>query len=300
MTLEQINAFIAVTQYGNFSRAADSLYIAQPTLSHRITELENEIGVQLIVRSKGVRRVQLTDQGSAFIPMAEEWRRLWMTTSRLSHMGTSERIRITSTHTVSNFLLVDVIREFNSRNLNVQLHLMDSASIDAIRRIEHDEVDFAVVGNVTSSRFAAAQLLAREDIVFVSSVGSIYRDQVRAADLSINDEIYVHWGSPQKLWHEYWFGADFRPLLRLENVSLAEAFFSGENNRRWMLMAYSAAKTFEEKGIVHISELDEKVPARELYLVSRVPAKQPYYDYLREDIINVLSARDGIELIDRD
>lgn len=51
MTLQQLNYVIAIAEAGSFNRAAERLYIAQPSLTSAIKELEKEIGVILFNRS---------------------------------------------------------------------------------------------------------------------------------------------------------------------------------------------------------------------------------------------------------
>ena len=61
MKLSQIRSFIAVAKYGKFSQAAIELDLTQPTVSHAIATLENDLGVQLLFRSK--KGVTLTPAG---------------------------------------------------------------------------------------------------------------------------------------------------------------------------------------------------------------------------------------------
>lgn len=68
METDQLLAFLTVADYLNFSRAAEALYISQPTLSKQIIRLENELGVPLFIRSR--RSVSLTPQGRKILPIA--------------------------------------------------------------------------------------------------------------------------------------------------------------------------------------------------------------------------------------
>ena len=61
MKLSQIRSFVAVAKYGKFSQAAIELNLTQPTVSHAISSLENDLGVQLLHRSK--KGVSLTPVG---------------------------------------------------------------------------------------------------------------------------------------------------------------------------------------------------------------------------------------------
>ncbi|RCX09936.1 DNA-binding transcriptional LysR family regulator [Anaerobacterium chartisolvens] len=61
----QIDYFLAVAQYLNFTEAAKSLYISQPSLSKQIAQMEKEIGTQLLLRNK--RTVRLTPAGTVLL-----------------------------------------------------------------------------------------------------------------------------------------------------------------------------------------------------------------------------------------
>ena len=68
MTLQQLNDVIAIAETGSFNRAAERLYIAQPSLTSAVKELEKELGVILFNRSgKGAT---LTAAGVNFLPYA--------------------------------------------------------------------------------------------------------------------------------------------------------------------------------------------------------------------------------------
>ena len=71
-----IEAFLAVVNTNSLSKAAESLYVSQSSISKWICQLEEEIGVELIVRHKGQRSIELTASGKELVPLAEEWMNL--------------------------------------------------------------------------------------------------------------------------------------------------------------------------------------------------------------------------------
>src|SRR5262249_23286796 len=69
MLLVHIEGFLEVARLGSVSRAAEALYVTQPTLTARLHALERELGERLFVR--GRQGMRLTDTGRAFFPYAE-------------------------------------------------------------------------------------------------------------------------------------------------------------------------------------------------------------------------------------
>src|SRR5438270_601581 len=69
MTLQQLTYFLAAAEFGSFSAAADSLHMAQPSLSEQIRRLEAELGVPLFTRAG--RGLELTEAGRLLLPHAE-------------------------------------------------------------------------------------------------------------------------------------------------------------------------------------------------------------------------------------
>ena len=70
LTLQQLRYFIEVAAEGSISAAADVLYVAQPTMSAAMKDLEARVGRALLVRS--TRGVRLTDEGAEFLGYARQ------------------------------------------------------------------------------------------------------------------------------------------------------------------------------------------------------------------------------------
>lgn len=68
MNTIQLECFVTIAQYLNFSRASEILKITQPAVSHQIRSLEEELGVKLFNRTS--KRVSLTSEGIQFLPDA--------------------------------------------------------------------------------------------------------------------------------------------------------------------------------------------------------------------------------------
>jgi DNA-binding transcriptional LysR family regulator len=70
MTLQQMNYIITISEIGSINRAAEKLYVSQPSLTSAIKEMEKELGIVLFNRT--ARGVTLTAEGADFLPYARQ------------------------------------------------------------------------------------------------------------------------------------------------------------------------------------------------------------------------------------
>lgn len=145
MDIQNLLAFIQVSDTGSFSRAAGKLFITQPAVSKRITALEQELNVQLFDRIG--KKVQLTEAGQALLPSArriitelEESRRI---ISNLSGR-VSGSLRIGTSHHIGLHRLPPVLRAFTAEYPEVELdiHFMDSE--EACQAVLRGDLELAI------------------------------------------------------------------------------------------------------------------------------------------------------------
>ncbi|WP_124098260.1 LysR family transcriptional regulator [Ruminococcus sp. Marseille-P6503] len=93
MNTVQLECFLAVVEHLNFSKAAESINITQPAVSHQINSLEDELGVKLFTRTS--KSVSLTREGIQFISDAEAIMKIAMTSrERLTRSRAEKPVRI--------------------------------------------------------------------------------------------------------------------------------------------------------------------------------------------------------------
>jgi DNA-binding transcriptional LysR family regulator len=147
MELRHLRYFVAVAETLNFTKAAEKLRLAQPSLTRQIHNLEEEIGVQLFNRSKS--HVALTVEGRSFLVDA---RRLLALASesvaavqRLSR-GETGQLNIGY---VSNFnfdLLPKTLGAFREGFPHIALNLFDMTPAEQLRALEARKIDLGFVG----------------------------------------------------------------------------------------------------------------------------------------------------------
>jgi molybdenum-dependent DNA-binding transcriptional regulator ModE len=70
VTVDSLQSFLAVVEYGSFSKAAEHVGLSQPAVSQQVIELERKVGAPLLIRQPQPRSVLLTGAGERFLKHA--------------------------------------------------------------------------------------------------------------------------------------------------------------------------------------------------------------------------------------
>lgn len=142
MEMRQLRYFCALARYRSFTRAAESLHIAQPPLSRQVQMLEEEIGVQLVHR--GTRPVQLTDAGRLFHEQAlQVLGRIEQMLASTRQLGRNERV-VLSIGYVASTLYSDLpllVRRLRGRCPELNIQLVEIASMQQVQALKEQRID---------------------------------------------------------------------------------------------------------------------------------------------------------------
>ena len=212
MTDMEIETFLTVLRCGSMTAAAQALYITQPTLSARLQTLEDEVGTPLFVRGKGLRRLELTDAGSRFLPLAQRWRKLTDEMRGIAAAEARTHFRIGAVYTANQYVLPPVYKRFLERDLPVALRVETLSSQQAQEAVTRRELDMAIVeDDVGFNPELQVTPLFRESFYMICSEGSDYPELVDPRDLDMSQEINVSQRREVQVWNDYWFGPAARP-----------------------------------------------------------------------------------------
>ena len=137
MNLRQLSCFVAVAEEGSFTRAAERIGIAQPSLSQQIRSLEAELGGRLLERL--ARGIVLTPAGRAFLPEARAALRATERAERSARaaLGLSAgELAVAAVRSIAVGILPDPLREWHQRYPDVTIHLHEHRN----RRLLEEDV----------------------------------------------------------------------------------------------------------------------------------------------------------------
>ena len=149
MNIRYIRNFIKLTKYKNFSECASDLSISQSTLSHQISQIEEDLGnIKLINRT--TKKFELTDAGNVFLKYAIQIIELYTNCELELEKYSKEKfetITISASTIPGSHILPKLIAEFKNKHPNVIFKIKINNSQASIQKVEKKDADLAGIGS---------------------------------------------------------------------------------------------------------------------------------------------------------
>jgi DNA-binding transcriptional LysR family regulator len=170
LTLQQLTYFLAAAEHGSFSAAAESLLMAQPSLSEQIRRLEAELGVPLFMRAG--RGIALTEAGRLLRPHAER------TLAEAQAAAESVReVRDLTGGTVAfgtfgsahHYLLARLVEDFRKRHPHVRVRAIGQNSAEVADAVRDGQLEAGLVVLPIDDRGLAVEPAIEDELLYVSA-----------------------------------------------------------------------------------------------------------------------------------
>ncbi len=168
MELRHLRYFITVAEELNFSKAALKLYTAQPSLSQQIKDLEEDVGVKLLHRTK--RKVELTEEGAVFLEQA----RLTLAQAdkavamaRQVSKAKQQMLRIGFVPVAEMKVFPYVLPNLRVQNPDLKIELLSLNNNEQMRLIKKGELDITFTRQNFQNDEIESQFVLREPLIFI-------------------------------------------------------------------------------------------------------------------------------------
>lgn len=167
MELRHLRYFVAVAEERNFSRASERLHIAQPPLSRQIQQLEEMIGVALLVR--GSRPLQLTEAGRFFyghaVQLLAQSAEVVSMTRRIGQIERKFSIGFVGS-TLFGFL-PEVVRRFKTAHPTTEVTLHEMTTMEQVEALKEGIIDVGI-GRIRHEDPNIRRILLREEALIAA------------------------------------------------------------------------------------------------------------------------------------
>lgn len=176
MDFKQIEAFAAVMEHGSFSKAAQALYLTQPTVSAHVAMLENELGTKLLQRT--TKELIPTEAGNIFYGYSKQLLELRVKACNAvsAHVsGENPTVSIATSTVPAQYYLPRLMTEFRNANPVVSFSVMQGDSAFAEDAVLSGSAELGLLGRKPESSRCIAAPFAGDHLVIVTPNTERYR-----------------------------------------------------------------------------------------------------------------------------
>lgn len=236
MEFRQLESFCAVVRYQSFTKAAEKLYISQPTISTHIRMLEQEFNSRLIIRT--TKNIEITPHGKELFACAQK---IFTLKNDLIQKWSEENkkiIRIGASTIPADYILPEVLPLFCQKYPDIQLHIHQNDSGNILQSILNGKFTIGMVG----------MKFFEKELDFVP----FFHDEIVL--ITPKQEKFLHFA--QKAFNQ----DDLISLLKKETIILREQG-SGSKKR---LESYFEQINLSEKSLNIIARLNDQESIKKL------------------------------------
>src|SRR2546422_2002844 len=168
MELRHLRYFAGVAQYLNYTEASRRLHVAQPAISQTILDLEDELSVKLLLRTK--RTVQLTAAGTAFLREAHEILRRANEAQRLAQRAARGEVGILGIGffgTASGPILPALVETYRRKFPDVELRLFELDPDQQLAAFDEGRIDLGFTRRLPADRRSEFE----EEVIYTDQLG---------------------------------------------------------------------------------------------------------------------------------
>lgn len=236
MEFRQLESFCAVVRYQSFTKAAEKLYISQPTISTHIRMLEQEFNSRLIIRT--TKNIEITPHGKELFACAQK---IFTLKNDLIQKWSEENkkiIRIGASTIPADYILPEVLPLFCQKYPDIQLHIHRNDSGNILQSILNGKFTIGMVGMKSFEKELDFVPFFHDEIVMITP----------------KQENFLHFS--QKAFNQ----DDLISLLKKETIILREQG-SGSKKR---LESYFEQINLSEKSLNIIARLNDQESIKKL------------------------------------
>jgi len=275
MDFRQLEAFIKVVELAGFSKAANELYISQPSVSAYIKALEKELGTVLINRSTTVLTTTLA--GERFYEQAKKMvSLLHETVDKIKSLSeeVSGEIRILASSVPAQYILPRLIAEFHEQYPEISFIVNQADTSAVVHGIAAHKADIGFAGSIIANKKCEYIEFANESLIIIApNSGSFSEKKKYTLEelLYTNNFISREYGSGTRMQYEKYLSENDIDLNKIKTCASMDntqsILLAVENGLGISIVSKIAAEQMiNQKKLLSI-KLNNELPERKIYAV---------------------------------
>ena len=291
MRLDYLRYFDHLAEVLNYTRAAEDLYIAQPTLSVAIKRMEKELGIKLFQRSEGSTRIELTEMGKAYheyVALALKDLDKGLRIAREIQGEMNSSVRVGTFYAMQGRFWSEAIESFvSSYQSKPKIAIEQALSPELTQRLRKGDIDVAFASRVEGSEDFNHVLVWSQPLVLGVHKDSplAKRKSVNLSDLMNREVLTYSTASPTNPSINEHLPLDKMNLRREFADEITMCSLVSSSKEKMALFCYSfLVSAFQDVVCLRVNDLP--VDFHKVYLISRRETHPKVVD----DVIDFMSA----------
>ena len=275
MQLKQLEVFVHVARLKSFSKAADALYLTQPTISAHVSALEGELGTKLVVRS--TKEIQLTATGNILFGYATQILGLCERAEQEVKNASSDiqgALSIAASTVPSQYLLPRILPHLRRRYPKVFFQVFQGDTSQVAQRVFENGAELGIIGSPVQKAGCVCTPFFSERMVIVTPNTAEYRELegvISGQVLRSSPFLVREPGSGTRKRSEEFLrgiGIDPRDLTLAAQLQSTESILQGVKNGLGVsIVSGLAAADYVQMGSVLTFDFDSPLLTRQFYLI---------------------------------
>ncbi len=275
MEFKQLEAFVHVVNLSSFSKAADAIFLSQPSVSAYISSLEKELGVQLIFRS--TKEVLPTKAGKLFheyasnILVLRDKAIFTVKNLSLNAIGQSE---ILASSVPSQYILPEVLAEFHKIYPGISFNVKQTDSLEVVNGVISQKSEFGIAGTKIINNKCIYEPFMSDKLILIAPNEERFKikDKHSLIDL-LKNEFFIarEQGSGTKSSYEEFI----KNLgISIDKLKISATFFNTQSIIHSVskglgisIVSELAAKQYIDQNLVLKINTIETLPKRDFYFI---------------------------------
>lgn len=271
MNQVDVETFLMLVKTENITKTAQNLFVSQPTVSHRLKLLEDELGVPLLIRKKGHKRLELTPKGEEFVPIAERWLALMDETRMLKSKSDLLYLSVGCTDTLNATIFKGLYRKIlQDESIPLHLNISTHYSYVLYENVQNYLVDAGFVYHYLHFKNIVAEPVLHEKMYLVQEAGgAIRKEKLYLREMNPDSEVYFTWETNFQAWHEQMISGGNRASLEVDTFSLLSEFL--KDRGKWTIAPRSVVDELSKIQNIYVSQIADRrqPPERVTYMIMR-------------------------------
>ncbi len=172
MEFKQLKSFIAVVECQSFTKAAQNLFLSQPSISTHIQKLEEELHSRLIIRT--TKNIEITPRGMELYECACEIMKRWDNLLLHWDSETKKIIRLGASTIPSAYILPELLPAYGKEHPGTYFSIHQSNSQDIINRLLQGDFDIGLTGMPSDSSALTSIPFYQDRMVIITPVNDYF------------------------------------------------------------------------------------------------------------------------------